>query len=197
MSGGEQQMLAIGRCLMGQPELIMFDEPSLGLAPALVQELFKTIRALTSAGSRCILVEQNVAVSLKLANRAYVLENGRIVADRAPATHCCTMTASGRPISASRRPSPHPSGEPMSKPPFKEIEFAPPLVERVELPGGAFLLRSPVPLDKYEPSLAHILRRQAARSRTRTFSPSAQPMAAGGNSPTRVHPHRRTRSRRP
>ena len=72
-------MLAIGRCLMGQPELIMFDEPSLGLAPSLVQELFKTIRALNQRGLTVILVEQNVAVSLKLANRAYVLENGRIV----------------------------------------------------------------------------------------------------------------------
>jgi branched-chain amino acid transport system ATP-binding protein len=79
MSGGEQQMLAIGRCLMGQPELIMFDEPSLGLAPALVQELFRAIRTLNERGHSIILVEQNVAVSLKLARRAYVLENGRIV----------------------------------------------------------------------------------------------------------------------
>jgi len=79
LSGGEQQMLAIGRCLMGQPELIMFDEPSLGLAPALVQELFRVIRALNERGHPIILVEQNVAVSLKLARRAYVLENGRIV----------------------------------------------------------------------------------------------------------------------
>ena len=79
MSGGEQQMLAIGRCLMGKPELIMFDEPSLGLAPALVQDLFKTIRALNQRGLTVLLVEQNVVASLKLANRAYVLENGRIV----------------------------------------------------------------------------------------------------------------------
>jgi len=79
MSGGEQQMLAIGRCLMGKPELIMFDEPSLGLAPALVQDLFKTIRALNARGLTVLLVEQNVVASLKLANRAYVLENGRIV----------------------------------------------------------------------------------------------------------------------
>ena len=79
MSGGEQQMLAIGRCLMGKPELIMFDEPSLGLAPALVQELFRTIRALNERGLTVLLVEQNVVVSLKLASRAYVLENGRIV----------------------------------------------------------------------------------------------------------------------
>jgi branched-chain amino acid transport system ATP-binding protein len=78
MSGGEQQMLAIGRCLMGRPELIMFDEPSLGLAPAVVQELFQTIRALRESGLTVLLVEQNVAHSLKLADRGYVLENGRI-----------------------------------------------------------------------------------------------------------------------
>jgi len=79
MSGGEQQMLAIGRCLMGKPELIMFDEPSLGLAPTVVQEVFQTIRRLNEVGMTILLVEQNVAVSLKLAARAYVLENGRIV----------------------------------------------------------------------------------------------------------------------
>ena len=79
LSGGEQQMLAIGRCLMGQPELIMFDEPSLGLAPAIVQNVFETIVALNRGGLTVILVEQNVAVSLKLAAQAYVLENGRIV----------------------------------------------------------------------------------------------------------------------
>ena len=80
MSGGEQQMLAIGRCLMGQPDLIMFDEPSLGLAPAVVQEVFRIIRLLhEQRGMTVILVEQNVAVSLKLADHAYVLENGRIV----------------------------------------------------------------------------------------------------------------------
>jgi len=79
MSGGEQQMLSIGRCLMGQPELIMFDEPSLGLAPTVVQEVFQTIRMLNEKGMTILLVEQNVAVSLKLASQAYVLENGRVV----------------------------------------------------------------------------------------------------------------------
>jgi branched-chain amino acid transport system ATP-binding protein len=78
LSGGEQQMLAIGRCLMGAPELVMFDEPSLGLAPTLVQEVLTTIHDLNREGLTCVLVEQNVAVSLKLASRAYVLENGRI-----------------------------------------------------------------------------------------------------------------------
>ena len=78
LSGGEQQMLAIGRCLMGAPELVMFDEPSLGLAPAVVQTLLRTIRDLNRDGLTCVLVEQNVAVSLRLASRAYVLENGRI-----------------------------------------------------------------------------------------------------------------------
>jgi branched-chain amino acid transport system ATP-binding protein len=79
LSGGEQQMLAIGRCLMGRPELVMFDEPSLGLAPTVVQEVFRTVRTLHERGLTILLVEQNVAVSLKLAQRAYVLENGRIV----------------------------------------------------------------------------------------------------------------------
>jgi branched-chain amino acid transport system ATP-binding protein len=79
MSGGEQQMLAIGRCLMGQPELIMFDEPSLGLAPLVVQEVLRIIHLLNRRGLTILLVEQNVAVSLKISNRAYVLENGRIV----------------------------------------------------------------------------------------------------------------------
>ena len=79
MSGGEQQMLAIGRCLMGQPELIMFDEPSLGLAPLVVQEVLHIIHVLNRRGLTILLVEQNVAVSLKISNRAYVLENGRIV----------------------------------------------------------------------------------------------------------------------
>ena len=78
LSGGEQQMLAIGRCLMGAPELVMFDEPSLGLAPAIVQDVLRTIRDLNREGLTCVLVEQNVAVSLKLAAQAYVLENGRI-----------------------------------------------------------------------------------------------------------------------
>jgi len=79
LSGGEQQMLAIGRCLLGQPELIMFDEPSLGLAPTIVQEVFGIVERLNADGTPIILVEQNVAVSLRMANRAYVLENGRIV----------------------------------------------------------------------------------------------------------------------
>ncbi len=78
MSGGEQQMLAIGRCLMGQPELILFDEPSLGLAPVVVQEVFRIIEKLNQDGHTVVLVEQNVAVSLRLASRAYVLENGRV-----------------------------------------------------------------------------------------------------------------------
>ena len=78
LSGGEQQMLAIGRCLMGQPELIMFDEPSLGLAPLVVKEVLHAIHLLNARGLTILLVEQNVAVSLKISSRAYVLENGRV-----------------------------------------------------------------------------------------------------------------------
>jgi branched-chain amino acid transport system ATP-binding protein len=79
LSGGEQQMLAIGRCLMGEPRLILFDEPSLGLAPAVVQDLFRIIARLRDEGMTIVLVEQNVAASLQLAATAYVLEQGRIV----------------------------------------------------------------------------------------------------------------------
>lgn len=79
LSGGEQQMLAIGRCLMSRPEMMMLDEPSLGLAPNLVQPLLHTVHQLNQKGLTVLLVEQNVAVSLKISRRAYVLENGRIV----------------------------------------------------------------------------------------------------------------------
>jgi len=80
MSGGEQQMLAIGRCLMSRPDLVLFDEPSLGLAPKVVQEMFHAIRLLNEEKHLTVLlVEQNVAASLKLAKHAYVLENGRVV----------------------------------------------------------------------------------------------------------------------
>jgi len=78
LSGGEQQMLAIGRCLMGRPELVMFDEPSLGLAPLVVQEVLHAIRTLNAAGLTVLLVEQNVAVSLRISQHAYVLENGAV-----------------------------------------------------------------------------------------------------------------------
>jgi len=78
LSGGEQQMLAIGRCLMGAPDLIMLDEPSLGLAPLAVQAVLQTVRDINDDGLTCLLVEQNVAASLKLASHAYVLENGRV-----------------------------------------------------------------------------------------------------------------------
>ena len=79
LSGGEQQMLAIGRCLMSRPDLMLLDEPSLGLAPNIVQQLLHTVRLLQQRGLTVLLVEQNIAVSLKISQRAYVLENGRIV----------------------------------------------------------------------------------------------------------------------
>jgi branched-chain amino acid transport system ATP-binding protein len=79
LSGGEQQMLAIGRAWMASPELILFDEPSLGLAPRAVEEVFAAILELHRRGVSLLLVEQNVAASLRIAARAYVLEQGRIV----------------------------------------------------------------------------------------------------------------------
>jgi branched-chain amino acid transport system ATP-binding protein len=79
LSGGEQQMLAIGRCLMGEPRLIMFDEPSLGLSPIMVELIFDTIVELKNAGMTILLIEQNVAESLEIAETAAVLENGSLV----------------------------------------------------------------------------------------------------------------------
>lgn len=79
LSGGEQQMLAIGRGLMASPKLLMLDEPSLGLAPFLVQQVFETVKEINSRGITVLLVEQNVFHSLAITHEAYVLENGRVV----------------------------------------------------------------------------------------------------------------------
>lgn len=79
LSGGEQQICAIGRGLMSKPKLLMFDEPSLGLAPVLVQEIFRMIQKINQEGTTVLLVEQNVKQTLTICHRAYVLENGRIV----------------------------------------------------------------------------------------------------------------------
>ena len=85
LSGGEQQMLAIARALMSGPQLLLLDEPSLGLSPLLVAELFKTLKVLASErGITVLLVEQNTSLALELAARAYVLETGRIVATGGP-----------------------------------------------------------------------------------------------------------------
>jgi len=79
LSGGEQQMLAVGRGLMSLPKLMMFDEPSLGLAPILVQEIFSMVKRINEEGVTVLLVEQNVTQTLAMCDRAYALENGRIV----------------------------------------------------------------------------------------------------------------------
>ena len=81
LSGGEQQMLAVGRALMSKPELVMLDEPSLGLAPLLVRDVFEIIKTINAKGMTVLLVEQNAFAALKVAHRAYVLETGSIVLD--------------------------------------------------------------------------------------------------------------------
>jgi branched-chain amino acid transport system ATP-binding protein len=85
LSGGQQQMVAIGRALMARPRLLLLDEPSLGLAPALVDQMFDIIRAIHGEGVAILLVEQNVTKALEIASRVYVLEEGRTVASGTPA----------------------------------------------------------------------------------------------------------------
>ncbi len=79
LSGGEQQMLAIGRALMANPQLLLLDEPSMGLAPVLVEQIFETVRDINREGTTILLVEQNAALALEVAPRAYVLETGAVV----------------------------------------------------------------------------------------------------------------------
>lgn len=86
LSGGEQQMLAIGRALMARPRMLLLDEPSLGLAPVIVESIFDVLRQINAAGTAVLIVEQNVAEVLQLATRGYVLEQGRIVKEAAAET---------------------------------------------------------------------------------------------------------------
>ena len=104
LSGGEQQMCAIGRGLMARPRLLMLDEPSLGLAPVMVKTIFEDLARINRGGISILLVEQNVLRSLHLAHRGYVLENGRMTLS-GPGTSCWRAGTSSRPTWASRTSS--------------------------------------------------------------------------------------------
>ena len=84
LSGGQQQMVAIARALMARPRLLLLDEPSLGLSPRIVHDVFAAVRRINAEGMSVLLVEQNVVMAMEVSTRAYVLEEGRIVADGAP-----------------------------------------------------------------------------------------------------------------
>jgi branched-chain amino acid transport system ATP-binding protein len=108
LSGGEQQMLAIGRALMARPRLLLMDEPSMGLAPALVEQVFDIIQAINQQGVTILLVEQNAAVALSIAHRGYVLQDGRIFA-QGPSARLLEDDHIRRAYLGEDEPSPQPS----------------------------------------------------------------------------------------
>src|SRR5690606_15048003 len=85
LSGGQQQMVAIGRAMMGRPKVLLLDEPSLGLAPLVIKQMFEVIQRINQSGTTVLLAEQNAFAALKIAHRAYVMESGRIVREGKPA----------------------------------------------------------------------------------------------------------------
>ena len=110
LSGGEQQMLAMGRALMSKPHLMMMDEPSMGLAPILVEQIFDIIKSLHKEGTTILLVEQNAQAALSIADRGYVLETGKIVAEGTGAELLASPVIKRAYLGGEREETPEPEG---------------------------------------------------------------------------------------
>jgi ABC-type branched-subunit amino acid transport system ATPase component len=117
MSGGEQQMVAVARAMMSAPRLLMLDEPSLGLAPKMVDEMLAIVRRIADGGTTVLMVEQNVRKALATADRGYVLERGRVVADGAAAVLAGSSRIRHAYLGKGAAPAPQPPAPPGAGPP--------------------------------------------------------------------------------
>ena len=137
MSGGEQQMVAIGRAMMSAPAILMLDEPSLGLSPLLCAELFKTLVEVRKTGVGILLVEQNAKQGLSIADRGYLLENGKIVGEDSAAELSRNSAVQEAYLGGAGETGPEPAGEPQPAPQFEPQPISPPMAGNAGNAGNA------------------------------------------------------------